>query len=317
MAADRCWLTAAQLSTYRGHPFAGDDDPAALLLVRDGRTVGRFGFLPGLLRTGETVHRIVWGSDWRVADDVRGTSAAGALLLRAASMCPDLLGFGPSRDAFPIYVAARFQIVRVPRFIQPLRAGALLRGRLPSPLAAAVGALVDPVLSRIRGNPRLPGGRVPELPVEADGLRPSFGISFPRDPGEISAAVARPWSDETVHFPVEVRDRGTLRAWAVCRVQSRGDRRWGTVLRAEAGQEMWHELFRRAARALAEAGADTLVLCATAPVERTSARAIGCVQRGSLDLVARLTPKLSEALAAQGGLASARLQYGEGDVLFG
>jgi len=321
-AAKRIGVTLAQLRSIRAHPLARPDDPVALVASRGDTLVGRFGFLPGRLRIGTAEHRISWGSDWRVDERYRGHGVGGLLLIRAMAAAPDLAGVGPSAEAIPIYRAARFTIVDIPRYVLLVRSREILRAR-----AGRLGATIGPLVDRGLPYRRLRSGgaaltRVERFDAEVDAFETGadLKISFPRDSAELNWALDHPWlPPELAAFRAyTLASAGQTIGYALARLRMAGRRSIGSILRAAvAGPEHAPALVTEVTLALGRDGADLVELCTTDPWLVAAAERVGLARRAGLHLIARLAGPAGIALASSGHtLEHARAAMGDGDVIF-
>lgn len=300
------------------------DDPAMVLAKRGDRLVGRFGMFAGRMRVGSDEHRISWGSDWWVEPASRARGIGGLLLMRAMALAPDLVGFGPSAEALPIYRAARFEVVDVPRYSLLLSSKAVLRTRLGS-LAVLVAPVADLALRMRRRGPPPPWAELESIErfgevVDVLDSRRRAPVEFPRGSDELNWALAHPWLSGEESRPHAFLLRGVEgpAGYALMRVRRTGGRTIATLLRGgfPSGAEA-SALLMRLRDAATGLGADVLELCTTDPELGAAAAAVGMLRRGRMQLVARLAGAGGRALAASGlSIAGARIQQGEGDVLF-
>lgn len=274
------------------------------------------------MRVEDAEHRLMWGSDWRVDEQHRGHGVGGLLLLRAMSTARDLAGVGPSAEAIPIYRAARFTIVDIPRYALVVRSREILRAR-----AGALGVAMAPLVDRGLRYRRLRSSgatvtRVDRFDASIDELEAisRLPVSFPRRSDELNWALAHPWlPPASASFRAYVLARADHSVgYALARLRTDGPRRIGSILRAAAvGPEDAGRLVTGVALALGSEGADLVELCSTDPWLLTAAVHVGMTRRPGMQFIARLAGPAGAALVSSGhALESARVAMGDGDVIF-
>jgi hypothetical protein len=94
------------------NPFAAPDDPALLVAYDGTRVIGHYSIVPGLLRTQDGVHNVLWGSALYVHPDYRAGGAVFLELIRTVlSFERDFIISG--------FTEAVHEIYRVLGFVEP------------------------------------------------------------------------------------------------------------------------------------------------------------------------------------------------------
>ncbi len=334
----RAGLSLEQVRSLQTHPFARADDAAVVLLLRDGRPVGRYGLIPGRVSIAGTEHALSWGSDWRVDDAQRGSAAAGLLLMRAVREAGTLAACGVSDSARPVYNAARFQRLIMPRQILVIHSAPFWRRRERARVLARSLALpVDVALALSRRLARTRAGRPAGLALALDQVerfddrlneidRAARGAFwFPRDARELNWVLAHPWAARGgtyryLAFYVRPPGSPTTAGYVLARIRESSGVLVGSLLRFALQRKAAGEaerLLTLIIDTLTDQGVDLVEICtADRDMQRAAVR-LGMLRRGLTEIVCKFGSGTQGALrAANGALTDFDADMGEGDVIF-
>jgi hypothetical protein len=338
---DRMDASIEQVRSLKAHPYARPDDAVAVTLRRDGRQVGRIGLFPGKIQIGEERFPLSWGSGWGFDGDPRNRAAAGLLLIRAFKEAKSLGGFGISEVANPIYRAAKFDLITLPRFILLFRSKAVLTHYVGSEvLARALAIPADAVLALSRRALALGFSRRGYTVQRIERFDPEVArinalargpFYFPRDDRELNWVLENPWHGAAAKYGYQAfyvrNDSGSVVGYALARQRffavAAGfrDLTLGSVLtfavdpRAEGAGET---LFAAVIASLEDSGADAVEVCTLNVNLHVAAKRLGGRRVGELRAGLKLTGDAKRALTARGAtLQSFAADMGEGDMIFG
>jgi hypothetical protein len=335
----------AVIRSLLAHPWLRPDDVAAVVAVRGGLRIGRFGFLPGRMTIFDEQVPIVWGSSWSFDAADSNRAAAGLLLFRALHVAGNLGAWGISRVAFPIYQAAKFDVLTFTRRVFPLRILPVLRKQLSN--EAVARAIAVPANLALRGLSKVvvevPKWLTREVVVEAV---PRFDeeidvidkdlmkrVGFIHGHEEINWALKHPWYGEQERFrfvPLTARSRGTgeLLGYGLMRV------RYFPVASADGYREVTlaslvHFSVRGNAKAAGlalfatmleharAACADIFECCAPDGILATLCDRFGMIRAGEMRVGVKFSLANQARLKQQGvSLKDFAFQIGEGDIRF-
>ena len=265
-----------------------------------------------------------WASTWELDSSRAAGSVAGLLLLRAMRETASLGACGVSASASPVYGAARFARLRVPRYVLVVRAAPVLERKLGHRRTARVAAWPFDLAARLRQQMPLEArgheircvdrfdARVDEVDATSRG-----GSWFVRDHRELNLVLEHPWDQRNRYIAALLMKGGHVAGYALTRMSLIDGVLTGTVIRAAALPTALPALLPLLIRELVAQGV-ALVEFPTAHVDLTAAaRATGMRERGFVEFACRFSGSAGIALRkATLSLESLVTDGCEGDMLF-
>lgn len=330
----RARLGLAEARSLRRHPYARPEDPAGVLLLRNGVTIGSIRLIPGRVRIGSAEFRVSWASTWKFTGEPSQSVGAGLLLVRALEETESVAVCGVSERSRELFRFARFDQVAMPRRVLVLKSRAVLQRRIGiQPIAHVLAWPLDAALAAARGAARLRATgsrdyyleRIERFDQRLDDVdgESRGALWFPRDHREMNWALDHPWfsSDEYRYqaFYLHRRTSGVV-GYALARVRTIDGSRIASLLRAAIRPDCAPgslTLLVGLVSAASKEDADALEVCTTNRLLRREAARSGMITRGAVDLMARLGRGPTRALHELGlKFSDLEADLGEGDLLF-
>ncbi len=92
-------VTRHRALSLKNNPYADDEDVGLIVAFDRDRSIGALVLMPGLLRSGGSLHKMFWTSSWFVCADYRGKGVGTGLLLEAVSLKEDIVHTAMSADS--------------------------------------------------------------------------------------------------------------------------------------------------------------------------------------------------------------------------
>ncbi len=229
-------MSAQKRAAILACPLLTDEDqPVQLIGTIGGRgsvAVGRLDLIPGRLNVAGQEAPILWGSEWFVPPEHRGTLVGVSLLLRSQQLGYNLGAHGPSQMALPVYQKLKWSDVPLTRWILIRRSRSVVERYLGRGLhSRAVASVIDAGLwAQRRAVRALVGGATRGLTCRAVGSCPpelDAPIARVIDSGKITSHRSVAWLNWVLahSFDTDPRTRRVLYL-----VNSAGGRAVGYVL---------------------------------------------------------------------------------------
>lgn len=126
----------------------GPDEPMQIIGTKGNRVIGRMDLIAGRLMAGASEAPVLWGSEYFVPEEDRGTMMGVMLLMKTQQVYHAVGAHGPSQMAYPLYSKLKWLDVPLQRYILLRNSRSIVRRYIGGgPLGATARFAADTALA--------------------------------------------------------------------------------------------------------------------------------------------------------------------------